>query len=171
MKALRQYVVWGVDKNKPKKPFAYVNGKFEGNGWNNSEYWIAFDEAMALVEQGKAKGIGICFNGGGIYGVDLDNVFINGQLIPEAQEIVGRLDSYTELSMSGNGLHVFVYAPSVDLLDGLDKGKTEYIFPGYDPVIVIENGKEVKKRRKVEYYQSSGYIAVTGKLYAEVMTC
>jgi len=164
LKVRRQFVVWGRDTKNPKRPHGYSNGVFLAKDWQNPQNWMTFDEAMAFVAFGQAQGVGFAFNGSGIYGVDLDRVFIGGELIPEAQEIVDRLNSYTEWSMSGNGLHIFVYAPGLDLLGGLGKGKTEYIFPGYDPVI-DEKGK--KNRRKVEYYQSTGYFAMTGKPYAE----
>lgn len=157
-----QYVVWGRNKNELKQPFGFRNGCFMAAAWQ--KHTISFDEAMRLVKQGRAQGIGFVFNRCDIIGVDLDNVFINGKLIPEALDIVTRLNSYTEYSMSGNGLHIFVYAPGVDLLQGLSKGKTEYKFPGYPP-IVDKDGNE--KSHKVEYYLSSGYIAVTGHLYNE----
>ena len=76
IKGRRQFVVWGVHGKPVKQPFAYVNGKFVDKNWNYSETLITFDEATALVERGKAQGIGIVFNGGGIYGVDLDNVYV-----------------------------------------------------------------------------------------------
>ena len=170
LKDRRQFVVWGIIGRPIKKPFAYVNDRFIDVAWNNPANWITFDEAIAVVKQGRAQGIGFCFNGGGLYGIDLDNVFIdteNGRkLIPEGQAFIDALEVFTEYSMSGNGLHIFVYAPSVDLLASLGKGKTEYIFPGYDPVIV--DGEP--KRRKVEYHQASGYIALTGNALDNVMT-
>ncbi len=42
-------------------------------------------------------------------GIDLDHVIAdNGSLSEEAEEIVTMLDSYTEYSPSGKGLHIFV---------------------------------------------------------------
>ena len=48
----------------------------------------------------------------GIAGVDLDHVFDpeTGAIEFCAQSIVDRLNSYTEISPSGEGLRIFVYA-------------------------------------------------------------
>ena len=108
---------------------------------------------MHYAKQEKRRGIGFAFNGG-IIGVDLDNVFIDGQLIPEAQDIVDTLDSFTEQSMSGNGLHVYVYAPAVTL--GITKAS--FPFPSYPK----------QDKRHVEFYESAGYFAMTGKPYGEM---
>jgi putative DNA primase/helicase len=56
------------------------------------------------------------FDGNGIYGVDMDHVLDgDGMLTPEAREVVGSLNSYTEISPSGSGLHIFVFAPGADI--------------------------------------------------------
>ena len=172
MKERRQFVLWKIPGKKEKQP-AGVNkrGRLVFGEWQNPENWLTFDEAMELVKQGKAGGIGFAFNGNGIYGLDGDNVYMDGELIPEMQYIVDTLGCYTARSSSGEGLHVFVYASSVDLLTGLDQGKLTYVFPGYEPITYIdENGKEKKKYRQVEYYQSSGYFALTGIAIDNVMT-
>jgi len=160
LKECPQFVLYGVNPLNFKQPHSPLT--LSPNGWQNPRNWGTYADAMTQVKQGKAQGIGFCFNGGGIYGIDLDLVFINGQLIPEAHDIVFQMRTFTEQSSSGNGLHIYALARSVDLLAGLGKGKTEFIFPGYEPVI-DENGK--KKWRKVEYYQSSGYFAMTGSTY------
>jgi putative DNA primase/helicase len=160
LKEYKNFVVWGINPQNPKQPYSPIS--MSPLEWQKSENWGTFEQVMKRVNEGKAQGIGFCFNGNGIIGVDLDRVIIGEKLIPEAREIVEKLDSYTEYSMSGNGLHIFVYAPSVGLLTGLDKGKSKYIFPGYEPVI-DESGKE--KRREVEYFFTSGYIALTGRMY------
>ena len=52
----------------------------------------------------------------GLVGVDMDNVIDdNGNIAPFAAEIVERLDTYTEYSPSGHGLHLWLYCK--DLLD------------------------------------------------------
>ena len=168
LKERRQFVLWKIPGKKKEKQPAGVNkrGRFVFKEWGNPENWLTYDEALELVRQGKAGGIGFAFNGNGFYGVDLDNVFIDGVLIPEAQDIVNTLDCYTAYSSSGEGLHILVYAPSVDLLAGHGTGKHKYVFPGYEPITYIDDDREEKeKRRQVEYYQSSGYFALTGKPY------
>jgi len=153
MKECRQFIVWGANTQKPKQPCSPLT--LLSDNWQHPDNWGTYDQAKQVVKAGHAKGIGFCFNGNGIYGVDLDNVFIDGKLILEAQDIVNRLDSYTEYSMSENGLHIFVYAPGVDLLGPLGKGKTKLAFPNYPQ----------DEKRAFEIYQSAGYVALTGNLY------
>ena len=141
----KQFVLWGMDKLAPKKP--YSPKTLSPDNWTDPDNWGTYAEAMHYVKQDKRRGLGFAFNGGGIFGIDLDNVFIDGKLIPEAQEIVDVLDSFTECSMSGKGLHIYVNAPGVDL--GITK--KSFDFPGYPK----------EERRHIEFYQSIGYFAMT----------
>lgn len=43
-------------------------------------------------------------------GIDIDNCFKDRKLVPGALKIVKLLNSYTELSPSGNGLHIIIHA-------------------------------------------------------------
>ena len=71
--------------------------------------WSDFSEAMKKA-QAFDLGIGFVFTPeAGYTGVDLDNCFAaEGKLKPWAAGVVRLLDSYTEFSPSGNGLHVIV---------------------------------------------------------------
>lgn len=144
------WVVWGVPGEPTKAPFqpdpllrlctiAAKSGV--------PATWGSFESAKQCVERGLALGIGYEFDGrtspsrGGIYGVDLDNVIENGVLKPEAAEIVRALNSYTETSPSGRGLHIFVCA---------------------------ENTNITRHRRQggfVEIYSHARYFTVTGDVY------
>ncbi len=82
--------------------------------------WGTFDDAveayLSLVDlppdplRGPVAGIGVVLpNGAGITCIDLDRVLgPDGQLDARAETIVERCDSWTEVSPSGHGLHVFV---------------------------------------------------------------
>jgi len=153
----KRFVLTGVNPQNEKQPYSPIT--MSPKDWNNPDNLGAYEETMEVVRSGNAMGnamgIGYVFGGdNGIYGIDFDNVFFaDGTLIPEVQEIVAQFASYTEVSMSGNGLHTIVYAPSVDLLG--DKGKTILPFPNYPQ----------NERRQMEIYQSGAYIALTGDLY------
>jgi biotin operon repressor len=71
--------------------------------------WVDF--STALQHAARYDGIGIMF-GDGLCGVDLDKCRDpeTGDIEPRAMAIVNALDSYTELSPSGTGLHVFQWA-------------------------------------------------------------
>jgi putative DNA primase/helicase len=89
-----------------------------------------------------AQGVGYEFDGD-VYGVDLDHVFDGDTLSLQAREIVGKLNSYTEISPSGTGLHIFVLA----------------------------HGAEITRHRKKDYfleiYTVGRYFTVTGNRYGD----
>ena len=95
----------------------------------NELTWNDFESVV--LESDK---IGFCL-GGGFVGIDLDDCFDGAELKPWAREIVETLDSYTELSPSGRGVHI------------------------------IARGELPSGRRKVagvEMYNSGRYLTVTG---------
>ena len=70
--------------------------------------WGTYADALAST---KVDGIGFVFTAGDPFcGVDLDDCLDDEKLHPAAQDIVHKLDSYTEVSPSGTGLHVIVRA-------------------------------------------------------------
>ena len=74
------------------------------------ETWGTFEEAVAALKSGKYDGIGFEFSEEDDFcGVDLDHcIREDGTLEPWAEEIVRRLNSYTEFSPSGEGLHIIL---------------------------------------------------------------
>ena len=79
--------------------------------------WGTLEQALAGVNAGRFEGIGFEFaTGGGLVGIDLDHVANphTGEIQPWALEIVQRMDSYTEYSPSGTGLHIFVHGDIPD---------------------------------------------------------
>jgi putative DNA primase/helicase len=72
--------------------------------------WGTSEETLKAYEGGAYAGVGFVFCSGDPYaGIDLDNcVGEGGEIAPWALEIVRSLDSYTELSATGTGLHVIV---------------------------------------------------------------
>lgn len=77
--------------------------------------WVPFHRAMQvyLANPGKFAGVGYLMTGKhGVTGVDLDHCRdpATGEIAPWAAEVAAKLDSYTEVSPSGTGLHVMVAA-------------------------------------------------------------
>lgn len=75
----------------------------------NRDTWGAFDEAVAAAERLPAGtgAVGFVFTADDPYcGVDFDACYEDGRLSPEILGWVRQLDSYTEKSISGQGLHV-----------------------------------------------------------------
>ncbi len=78
----------------------------------------------------KLYGIGYVFNGNGIVGIDLDGVMEDGQLTEAAKAMLEELNTYTEVSPSGKGVHCLVYGQmpggkgkKVDELEMYDRGR------------------------------------------------
>ncbi|HRH55418.1 MAG TPA: AAA family ATPase [Candidatus Paceibacterota bacterium] len=72
----------------------------------NPELWSTYEEVVEAV--GGFDGIGIVFNGD-LLGIDLDHcIREDGSLPPEIEEIVKAAKTYTEVSPSGTGLHLYL---------------------------------------------------------------
>ncbi len=146
----RQWVNWRAeprrdDPTKMTKPPYHPNGKKAES--NNPLTWCHFLSAKAAAD--KFSGIGfVLTNDDPIVGLDFDHCrcaafdsldpeIAGGfnMVLPQVADHVRRLDSYTELSPSGRGLHVFL------------KGRL--------PV-------DGKRRGDYEAYQSGRYLTVTG---------
>ena len=87
--------------------------------------WVSFDQAVTTFNRGNFDGIGYVLTvdrdatddlpgttDDGIVGVDLDHCVDpkTGTVEPWAQTIVDALNSYTEVSPSGTGLRIFIFA-------------------------------------------------------------
>jgi RecA-family ATPase len=73
--------------------------------------WTTFHQALAAYKQhpDKFAGVGYLMTGPhGVVGIDLDHCRDpqTGEVAPWAAEVAAKLDSYTEVSPSGTGLHV-----------------------------------------------------------------
>lgn len=130
LKGLKNWVCWTSDK-LPKNP--YTGGNAQSN---NPETWADFQTACKAVDKYHFNGIGFMF-APPYFGVDMDDCVENQDLI---DEFVSSLESYTEWSTSGTGIHIIC------------KGK-------------LPEG--ARRKGKIEMYESRRYFIVTGKIYDE----
>ena len=148
LKFIPRWVLWRTEavKGKGKGKGKLTKVPYQANGLRaqstGAATWCSFDEARAAYDTGKFSGVGFVFNGDGIVGVDLDGVrdATTGDLTPLARDIVTRLDSYTEVSVSGTGLHVFLRG---------------------------EKPSAACRRGVLEVYASGRYFTVTGRRLAD----
>jgi primase-polymerase (primpol)-like protein len=115
---LPQWVCWRsdpplVDGGKRRKvPVSPLSGRNAST--TDSSTWGTIDDAIAWRDaHPEIAGVGFVFTEGDPYtGIDLDGCIDGetGHLAAWAQAIVAQLDSYTEYSPSGRGLHVIVRA-------------------------------------------------------------
>ena len=113
MRDRRNWVVWRNEKRSgkwTKVPYR-VDGRTKA-AVDNPQTWATFEQVMA-VSPATVQGIGYVFSVDDPFaGVDLDACRnpATGEVHPAAAKIVNELDSYTEISPSGTGLHIIVRA-------------------------------------------------------------
>jgi hypothetical protein len=75
---------------------------------NDASTWDTLDQAIAVVNRGQADGVGRVL-GDGLVVIDLDKCrdAETGAITTLAKQIINECDSYTELSPSGTGVHIW----------------------------------------------------------------
>lgn len=162
LKSLRHWVCYiFIDKENGKQSKMPINpndndnnnDKKQGASASNHSTWGSYDEAKTAVRTYGLAGVGFEFGEQfqGYVGIDLDNVVLqDGTLKPFAQDIVNTLNSYTEYSPSGKGLHIICKA---------DIGMENW---GY--------GSNVSHRNDnigFEMYDSKRFFTITEKIYGK----
>jgi primase-polymerase (primpol)-like protein len=141
LKDRNQWVVWKYEeRGGDRTKVLYTPGTRSRAKSNTPKTWRWFEEALRAYESGEWDGIGYVFNEGDPYAVlDLDKCrdAETGEIELWAWEYAQRLDSYTEISVSGRGLHVVV------------RGKL--------PPIGRKSGQ-------VEMYDHARFVGITGHL-------
>ena len=116
LRAMGRWICWRygwVNDRWTKEPI-------QANQWlrfaksNDASTWGDFDAALAIAHRYRDRLAGIGFmlgvkeNVSGLTGIDLDHCCKGGAIEPWARTIVERINSYTEISPSGEGLRIFV---------------------------------------------------------------
>ncbi|WP_256301993.1 phage NrS-1 polymerase family protein [Haloarchaeobius salinus] len=103
-----QWVCWRAkerDGKMTKIPIDPQTGSFASV--SDPETWAIYEVALGASES--EDGLGYVFTEDDPFvGVDLDDCREDGELTGWAEDIVERLDSYTEVSPSGTGVHVLI---------------------------------------------------------------
>jgi len=133
---LKDHDQWLVTQGK--KPVA------PSKGWQKSVNLLTFTEARDKAEQLGGEVAFVFTESGPLVGFDLDDVRLDGEFTDEALGIVRRLDSYTEVSSSGTGLHVLAEGNHSD--DHKHRG-------------------DLSEAGHLEVYDESRYFVLTGDVY------
>lgn len=175
LKKLKNFTLWGSPHQKDGVPINANTGypaKFKDE---NERVTLA--EALELMERHKCDGVGFVFTQDTPYvGVDLDDVLedieekdkegkvkmakgIKKAIEPEVLSVLNALDSYTEISPSGNGLHVILEKKGVTIarnrrfeLNGVAVG-----FEVYSQNKVFRMTGQVFQKRKFLFEASLGF--------------
>jgi putative DNA primase/helicase len=167
MRGVQQWVCWGKTQSPDtpkKKPFNPVTGK--PADVTDRKTWARFEDCEKAIKNLKYCGAGYIFNGDYIV-IDLDCVISNrGEILPEAKEIIEALDSYTEISASGTGVHIICKGNL-----NITRNKADFQLPSmtvekYARTVIDEITKRKKRKMPgIEVYTASRYVALTGNVY------
>ena len=132
LKALNQWVCCWDGSKIPMKAY-----ERKGASSVDPTTWSPFAVAEMQVNAGIYDHIGFVFADNGIVGIDIDTGFEDRLMTPLCADIIKVCKSYTEVSRSGRGVHIFI--------------RGVLPFPG-------KNNME-----GVEIYQTGRYFITTGK--------
>ena len=122
-------------------------------------------DGVAPIIEASIEGTGFVF-ANGFCGVDFDDVLDDeGNIVPEfALELVSKLDTYTETSPSGSGLHSLLYVE--DFEDGDDFG-VQFLFD--DEGRLITEVEDKRFELEIYFYKNGGrYFTITGNVFHDV---
>ena len=142
---MKKYKNWVCHRNKiPIDPNTGQAAKS-----NDPNTWGTYQQAKMLMECDKSiSGLGFMFSNTPYVGIDIDHCIQNKKFSELAREIITTLQSYTEISPSGTGVHIIC------------KGK-------------IEAGRK-NSTLGLEMYDSGRYFTVTGRMlknYQNIVEC
>lgn len=110
----KRWIVWkAVQRTRTdgttkidKVPYSAKSRK--KGGIDHSDEWVTFAQAYEAYALHGFDGVGFVFTGqDDLFGVDLDKcVLPDGSLKPFAETVMNTLQTYTEVSVSGTGLHI-----------------------------------------------------------------
>ncbi len=119
-----QWVAWFLD-GKQKRPLS--PNTFQFASVTTPTDWGSYEDALTAAG-GDTNRIGFVLTAKlKLCCVDLDQCILDGEVLPWALEIVEALNSYTEVSPSGTGLHVWVWGekPGTRSSRDYESGKVE----------------------------------------------
>jgi putative DNA primase/helicase len=143
LRQARRWVTWRYQTRNGKATKVPYQPNGKPASVTDPSTWVSFDEALqAATEQGIGLGLvlGRLDDGRILTGLDLDSAISDaGSIEPWAADIVEAIDSYTEISPSGSGVHILAYSKR-----GL---------PGTR-----------RRRDGIEFYDGSRYFTCSGQL-------
>ncbi len=127
LRSRKQFVCW---------KYEWIGGKWKKVPYNPntgkkassvaSSTWSDFETACKAVDKFKFDGVGIMFSKG-LMGIDIDHCIDNdGKITDRAREVINTVNSYTELSPSGTGVHILAFGELPDTRTRKDEFEMYY---------------------------------------------
>jgi hypothetical protein len=140
-------LVWNDKSSKfNKPPKKVVNGQLVGASKTNPNDMMTFEQACSLYKSGYGKGLGFCITPNDPFVcIDLDKCLSESWCI----DIINYFDCASEVSVSGNGAHVFIAAVKPE---GMGTKQKSFF---YSQVEILGNGT---------------FIALTGRYNGKTIT-
>src|ERR1035441_8892388 len=112
--SLKAKRIWLPFKTSPRPAGGVNKIPYNRHGrpakYTDPSTWLYYEEAVLQRLRPGYAGIGIVFSEElGMLGSDFDHCIVDGVLDPEVEGWVAKLNTYTELSFSGEGLHSLAY--------------------------------------------------------------
>jgi putative DNA primase/helicase len=107
LKNTPHWILWRSEKRdgKPTKVPYQITGEMAQS--NNKRTWSTFPTVIKFFEQGEYDGIGFMFSKDDPFiGIDIDHCVSEGALTELAEDVIETVQSYTEYSPSGEGIHI-----------------------------------------------------------------
>lgn len=115
--------------------------------------WVDLDIALAIANSTKINGLGIFLNGTDLTVIDVDHIKKDGSSddiedimdLDIVKFILNKFNSYTEISPSGKGLHIFLKG-KVEIPEGFSSKKNgEFHYNGYTAQFEVFDGEKFHK--------------------------
>lgn len=146
--AEKRWLNWRLETRDGKTTKIPYMTKSKKGSSTDPKTWTDYENAATAADNGSNKfdGVGIVLHDSKLICIDIDHVVVDGKVFSAVSEKILKLlkaaNSFTEISQSGTGLHIFL---------ALDKP--------YSPVS--------NKKAPFEIYSNGRYIATTNKPYGK----
>lgn len=142
LKDLPRWLLWRPEKRGGKTTKVPYSPKGSGST-TDPNTWSSYHVVVETLQgsPNKYAGIGFVLNGDGVSCIDCDHCITDGEVSPDVLEIIEEVDSYTEISPSGTGVHIW-FRGTLPQGSGNRKGS-------------------------FEVYETGRYITITGERFGE----
>jgi hypothetical protein len=164
----KRWVIWKyeVRDGKPTKVPYQINGKDKAES-NNPDTWTTYENALKASNQ-----IGIVFTPDKLLlGIDFDDCLENGKIVGEDSDKIERLlaevNTYTEISPSGTGLHSLVLLSEPFEPIRKRKGDYEIYTSGRFFTFTHNTCRDFQKLRTMTAKDAVDYLSIIGYPWKE----